>query len=39
LKKKLKELGITLPEPVKAVGSYIPALRVGNLLFLSGILP
>jgi|YNPNPStandDraft_1061719.scaffolds.fasta_scaffold01081_2 Putative translation initiation inhibitor, yjgF family len=37
--KKLKELGITLPEPVKPVGAYIPALRVGNLLFLSGILP
>jgi len=37
--KKLKELGIILPEPVKPVGAYIPALRVGNLLFLSGILP
>jgi len=37
--KKLEELGITLPEPVKPVGAYIPALKVGNLLFLSGILP
>jgi enamine deaminase RidA (YjgF/YER057c/UK114 family) len=37
--KKLKELGIILPEPVKPVGAYIPALKVGNLLFLSGILP
>lgn len=37
--KKLEELGIPLPEPVKPVGAYIPALRVGNLLFLSGILP
>jgi enamine deaminase RidA (YjgF/YER057c/UK114 family) len=37
--KKLEELDITLPEPVKPVGAYIPALKVGNLLFLSGILP
>jgi enamine deaminase RidA (YjgF/YER057c/UK114 family) len=32
---KIKELGITLPEP-KPVGNYVPGVVVGNLLFLSG---
>ena len=36
---KLKELGITLPEVPKPLGSYIPALISGKLLFLSGMLP
>lgn len=36
---KLKNLGLELPEPVKPLGSYIPCLRIGNLIFLSGILP
>ncbi len=36
---KLKELGIELPPAPKALGSYVPARRAGNLLFLSGILP
>jgi enamine deaminase RidA (YjgF/YER057c/UK114 family) len=33
---KLKQLGITLPAPGKPMGNYVPAVRVGNLLFLSG---
>ncbi|HUP35240.1 MAG TPA: RidA family protein [Candidatus Limnocylindria bacterium] len=33
---RIKELGITLPDPPKPMGNYIPAVRVGNLLFLSG---
>ena len=33
---KLKELGIALPPPAKPLGNYIPGVRVGNLLFLSG---
>ncbi len=33
---KIKELGITLPPPRKPLGNYIPGVRVGNLLFLSG---
>jgi enamine deaminase RidA (YjgF/YER057c/UK114 family) len=33
---RLKELGITLPDPPKPLGNYIPGVRVGNLLFLSG---
>jgi enamine deaminase RidA (YjgF/YER057c/UK114 family) len=35
----LKELGLDLPEPPKPLGVYVPAVRVGNLLFLSGMLP
>jgi len=37
--KKLKELGIELPEAPTPLGSYIPVLRAGNLVFLSGMLP
>jgi len=33
---RIKELGITLPDPPKPGGNYVPAVRVGNLLFLSG---
>ncbi len=36
---KLKELGIELPESPSALGSYVPIVRTGNLVFLSGILP
>jgi len=36
---KLKELGIELPEAPKPLGSYIPCVQTGSLLFLSGILP
>jgi enamine deaminase RidA (YjgF/YER057c/UK114 family) len=33
---KLKDLGLTLPSPPDPVGAYLPALQVGDLLFLSG---
>lgn len=33
---RVKELGITLPQPATPVANYIPAVRVGNLLFVSG---
>lgn len=36
---KLTELGITLPTPPKPVATYIPAVQVGELLFLSGVIP
>lgn len=36
---KLRELGIDLPPAPKPVATYIPAVRVGDLLFLSGVLP
>ena len=33
---RLKDLGITLPAPVKPVANYVTHLQVDNLLFLSG---
>ena len=36
---KLKALGLQLPLPPQPVATYIPAVRVGDLLFLSGVLP
>jgi enamine deaminase RidA (YjgF/YER057c/UK114 family) len=33
---RLKELGLELPPPPKPVAVYVPAVRVGNLLFASG---
>ena len=36
---RLKELGIQLPSPPTPFGSYAEAVRSGNLLFLSGMLP
>ncbi|MCS7202978.1 MAG: RidA family protein [Thermodesulfovibrio sp.] len=36
---KIKELGYTLPEPIKPVGAYTTYVISGNFLFLSGILP
>lgn len=34
--KKLKELGIELSPPTKPIANYVKAVRVGNLLYLSG---
>lgn len=36
---KLEGLGVTLPSPPSPVANYVPAVRVGALLFLSGVLP
>jgi enamine deaminase RidA (YjgF/YER057c/UK114 family) len=36
---KLKELGIELPEIPTPLGSYVPCIQTGKLIFLSGILP
>ena len=36
---KLKSLGIELPEVPKPLGSYVPFVRTGNLVYLSGMLP
>ena len=36
---KLKALGISLPDVATPVGSYLPALRVGDLVYTSGQLP
>ena len=36
---KLTELGVTLPEVVKPLAAYVPAVRSGNLVFTAGQLP
>ena len=36
---KLRALGLELPPAPKPVGSYVPAVRTGNLVFVSGQLP
>ena len=33
---KLVELGLTLPSPPAAAGSYVPTVRTGNLLYCAG---
>jgi len=35
----LKSLGITLPEAPVPAGNYMPAVKTGNLLFISGQIP
>jgi enamine deaminase RidA (YjgF/YER057c/UK114 family) len=37
--KKLKDLGIALPEPSKPVANYVKAVRTGNLIYLAGHAP
>jgi enamine deaminase RidA (YjgF/YER057c/UK114 family) len=36
---KIKQLGITIPEPVKPLAAYIPAMQVGSLVMTSGQVP
>lgn len=33
---KLKEMGLSLPNPPAAAGSYVPTVQTGNLLFCAG---
>jgi enamine deaminase RidA (YjgF/YER057c/UK114 family) len=35
----IEQLGIALPAAPKPVANYVPVVRVGDLLFLSGVLP
>jgi enamine deaminase RidA (YjgF/YER057c/UK114 family) len=37
--RRLAELGLELPPAPKPMGTYVPAVQVGNLLFLSGLGP
>lgn len=37
--KRLEEMGIVLSTPPSPLGSYVPCIQTGNLLFLSGMLP
>lgn len=36
---RVADLGIELPEPPKPVASYVPAVRSGNLIYISGQIP
>lgn len=36
---QLQSLGLSLPEPPKPIAAYVPCVRTGNLLFVSGQLP
>lgn len=36
---RLNELGIVLPSPPTPLGAYVEAVRTGNLVFFSGMLP
>ena len=39
IEEKLESLGIKLPSPPTPAGSYVPVVRTGNLLFISGQIP
>lgn len=36
---KLKEMGVVIPEPVKPLASYIPAVQAGDMVYTSGQIP
>ncbi len=36
---KLAQLGVTLPDSPSPIANYVPAVRTGNLLYLSGVGP
>ncbi len=39
VEERLKQVGIDIPEVVKPVAAYVPALRVGNWVYVSGQMP
>ena len=39
IEEKIKSIGIKLPNPPSPAGSYIPVVRSGNLLYVSGQIP
>ncbi len=39
IEKKLESIGVKLPNPPTPAGSYVPVIRTGNLLFISGQIP
>lgn len=38
IEERIKELGLTLPEPTKPVGFYVPCKKTGNFVYLSGVI-
>ena len=39
IEEKLNSLGITLPNPPTPAGSYVPIIKIGNVLYISGQIP
>ena len=39
INKRLENLGIVLPEPITPIANYVPFVRTGNQIFISGQLP
>ena len=39
IEEKIEALGIKLPDPPTPAGSYVPAVRTGNLIYISGQIP
>ncbi len=39
IEERIRSLGIVLPEPPAPAGSYVPAVRTGDLLYISGQIP
>ena len=39
VEKRLQAAGISLPEAPKPVAAYVPVVKVGNLVFVSGQIP
>jgi len=39
IEQKIESLGIKLPTPPTPAGSYVPAVRTGNLVYISGQIP
>ena len=39
IEEKLTSLGIKLPDPPTPAGSYVPVVKTGNILFISGQIP
>ena len=39
IEEKIESLGIKLPSPPTPAGSYVPVIKTGNLLFVSGQIP
>ena len=39
IEQKIETLGITFPSPPTPAGSYVPVVRTGNLIFISGQIP
>lgn len=39
IEERIKALGISLPDPPAPAGSYVPAVRTGDLVYISGQIP